>query len=269
MDFRVKAAVQHAFSVIPGGWHLNHLLATHLTGTRKASDAWLDEFRRRADRHVAAFVSRHHRLPSRVFEFGSGWDLKLAILVGLKGCTVVASDIEAHAVPGAVRDILRRLGARSLETANVTYRAPCDARGTGLPAGTFDLVMSTSVLEHIPPADIPAVLAECRRLLAPDGVCSFQVDYKDHWCYSDRSITHHNYMRFGAGQWKLYNPPLQYQNRLRHSDYLRLFEQAGFDVAAEPQVEDLPAFPLAPEFRHYGEADLRTTRSWVVLVNTG
>src|SRR5690606_7554709 len=152
-----------------------------------------------------------------------------------------------------------------LEAANVEYRAPCDARATGLPAGSFDLVTSTSVLEHIPPADLPAVLAECRRLLRRDGVCSFQVDYKDHWCYFDRSISHHNFMRYTEREWRRYNPPLHYQNRLRHSDYVRLFEEAGFTVEADPQVEDLPDFPLAPEFRRYDEPDLRTTRAWFVL----
>jgi SAM-dependent methyltransferase len=45
------------------------------------------------------------------------------------------------------------------------------ADGMALPfaAGTFDLVLSHAVIEHV--ADAPRYLAECRRVLAPGGRC--------------------------------------------------------------------------------------------------
>ena len=43
-----------------------------------------------------------------------------------------------------------------------------DARKTGLPAGSFDAVLIRHVLHAIP--DVPAVLAEAARLLAPGGL---------------------------------------------------------------------------------------------------
>jgi SAM-dependent methyltransferase len=160
---------------------------------------------------------------------------------------------------------MMRLGADSTWPPGVTYIAPCDTRNTGLPAGSFDLVISASTFEHIPPDDIPKVLVECRRLLAQHGVCSFWIDYKDHWSYFDRSISAFNYLKYDDRMWALYNPAFQYQNRLRHSDYIRFFREAGFVVHAEPIVEAMPAIKLANRFEKYTMDDLQIVGSWFAL----
>ena len=48
--------------------------------------------------------------------------------------------------------------ASFLEDLGIDYRAPCDVRTTGLPAGSVDFVTSTNTLEHIPPDDIASSL---------------------------------------------------------------------------------------------------------------
>ena len=54
-----------------------------------------------------------------------------------------------------------------------------------LPAASVDFVSSTNTLEHIPATDIGPILAECRRLLRPDGVVSCRIDMRDHYSYFD------------------------------------------------------------------------------------
>ena len=47
--------------------------------------------------------------------------------------------------------------------------AEADATALPFPDGSFDAVVSTQVYEYV--ADIPAALAEARRVLAPGGAC--------------------------------------------------------------------------------------------------
>ena len=44
-----------------------------------------------------------------------------------------------------------------------------DARRVELPDGRFDQILIFGLLHHLPDEDVRAVLAECRRLLAPNG----------------------------------------------------------------------------------------------------
>ena len=100
-------------------------------------------------------------------------------------------------------------------------------RSTGLPAGRVDFICSTSVLEHIPEGDIRTILGVCRRIAAPQALMSFVIDYHDHYASADPAITRFHFYRFGPLAWRLFNPANHYQNRLRHSDYIRLFAAEG------------------------------------------
>ena len=54
------------------------------------------------------------------------------------------------------------------QTGRIGY-AQVDARSTGLPGASFDLVTSTMLLHELPPREVAATLAEAARLLAPGG----------------------------------------------------------------------------------------------------
>lgn len=258
MDFRIKCAMQHAFSVLPGGRQMNYLMQRYVSRSFPISEARLAEYRRLADKHL-----RH--AGHRVFEFGAGSTLAMALLFAKAGREVTATDIAENARRELVEDVADRIG---IPASSVDYLV-CDTSNTGLPAGSFDLITSTSVLEHVPAEDIPAILAECRRLLSPQGECSFCVDYTDHWAHFDGRISRLNFLRYDARTWALYNPPLQYQNRLRHSDYIGLFENAGFRIT-DIEIEDVdaPTFPVARDFASYGERDLRAALGWFTLAHT-
>src|SRR5439155_13415093 len=131
------------------------------------------------------------------------------------------------------------------ERFGINYRAPGDARQTGLPARSLDCVTSSNTLEHIPRDDIRAILRECHRCLRDDGVMSFLIDYQDHYSYFDKKISGLNFLQYSDRTWMLYNPSLHYQNRLRHKDYLALFAETGWEVIEEHRhpiaAEDLGA----------------------------
>ena len=117
----------------------------------------------------------------------------------------------------------------------IEYRAPCDARATGLAADSVDCVTSTSTLEHIDPSDIGGILRECHRILRADGIMSMAVDYTDHY-----AISQYNFLRYSDRAWKMFNPQLHFQNRQRHADYVRLFEASGFELSRNDGEKGVP-----------------------------
>lgn len=266
----------------PGGDRANYAFQRHITHTYPASDASLETDRELGRHHVEAFQEFGSCVlaDARLFEFGAGWDLAMPLILRSLGAQhQLVVDLRPLARPDLVADVARRIGldpAASLEAHGIEYRAPADARATGEPPGSIDLITSTNTLEHIPRDDIAAILRECHRLLRPDGVMSFQVDYKDHYSYFDRRLSPYAFLRHSPARWRLYNPALHHQNRLRHSDYLTLFDAAGFDVVhadvtagSVADVAAVMALPPHASFRGHTPQDLAVREARVVLRRRG
>lgn len=290
--WKIKAAVQRVLSVVPLGERANYVLQRRLGGL-PISNAELNAARTTVRGHIAAYERHGTRAlaDASFFEFGAGFDLHMPLIfwtLGVTRQTVV--DIVPRARPALVHDAADRLRADESAASprlapkgdvglieyllehGITYRAPADARATGLDASSVDCVTSTSTLEHIPVDDIIRIVGECRRIIRPDGVMSSLIDYQDHYSYFDRSVSVYNYLKFTDAQWRRYNSDLQYQNRLRHSDYCRLFETGGWQVVeVVPRVPDpalraeLDAITVAPEFHGYDLDDLAITGAHFVL----
>jgi SAM-dependent methyltransferase len=297
-----KAAVQKTLSGVPAGDRLNYLFQTRVTRTLPAGEA---QFRRkvaRAVHHFEAFRAHGRAVEPReavLYEFGAGWDLAVpltyaALGVGRQLLVDIRPNLRVELVNDSLAKLarlreeleretgheLRPLGAPDVASATdlerrfgIEYRAPCDARATGLPAASVDFASSTNTLEHVPEAEIAAILAETRRLLRPEGVLSCRINMRDHASYSDPAVGPYLFLTLPARRWRLVNSRLGYQNRLRYPDYARLLAEAGFEVVAEEvarpsaeELERLAALPLAPEFEgRYSLDDLRAKSLAVVV----
>lgn len=145
-----------------------------------------------------------------------------------------------------------------------THPTPARSRQDG-----YDLVVSDNSLEHVPAEDLPGVLGAFRRLVADDGVTSQLIDLGDHYSYFDRRITPYNFFRYSDDDWARYNTSLIFQNRLRVSDFQRLFKEAGFKIVARDDdrrhAHRLAEVPLADLFRTYSNEDLEVTASRFTL----
>lgn len=288
MDWKTKARIQRAFSAVPGGHRINYLMQRHVTRTLPRPVGELEEIVATARRHLAA-VEAHISRPLgelRFVEFGAGYDLAEPLAAAALG---VAHrhlfDIRPVARPAMVRATAERLRGLGLDlptpptsgpvtgylaSLGITYTAPGDARATGLADASVDVATSTSVLEHIPAPDIAAILTELRRILRPGGICSFAIDYHDHFAGSDPAIDGLNFLRFDDAEWDRWNCDLQYQNRLRHDDHIELIQAAGFELTVVDAVID-PGFPTDPKVaaRFAGRTDLAIGDGWFVLTNPG
>ena len=294
-SWKHKAMLQRAFSVIPAGHRLNFLFQRHVTHGLPIPDAELLASAHIALHHVdrLAAWSTRDLSTARFFEFGAGPDLHIPLVLWCMGVDEqVVVDIRALARTDLVADVAARLAGAApsidlprvptppgtqdlvtyLASLGIDYRAPCDARSTGLPDASVDFVTSTNTLEHIPPEDIVAILHECHRILTPDGLMSFQIDYMDHYSYFDDSISVYNFLTYDDDAWKRYNPSLHYQNRLRHVDHVAIIEDAGFVVVEEfpspvsaADMDHVRHLPLAPRFTGLEPAALAVRDARLVL----
>jgi SAM-dependent methyltransferase len=286
MRWLAKAALQRGLGLLPQGERLNYLFQRHLARSLPASESVFRRKFARAGQHLRAFEDHGPSLPvgeAVFFEFGAGWDLNIALSyaalgVGRQVLVDIRPSVRLELVNHSLHTFqqrwdeleaeagrtLRPLGgpvqsSRELEERfGISYLAPRDARGTGLPDKSIDFVSSTDTCEHIPAADLARIFGECRRLLRPGGAFSCRIDLQDHYSYFDQHLSRYHFLRFSDRAWSLVNSPLHYQNRLRAPDYLRLVREAGLEVVSatpsgpsEEGMAELRALPLAPRFRRY------------------
>jgi SAM-dependent methyltransferase len=237
---------------------------------------------------------------ARCLELGSGWVLTHALVCHLLGAAhVEAVDVEpaarldslalaVRAAPAAqVRDLLapfsnhadvrarldrlrsiRRFDTQTLASLGISYRAPVDLTRTEL-SGSFDFIYSFSVLEHVPTADVGALLANLTRALAPGGTMLHAIHLEDH-----RDIANDPF-GFLQTRSQPYSRTEQTErgNRWRASTWLEAF-------AAVPELTQrvlwswqrrdavLPT-ALDPSVRSLDEQDLRTSHLGIAARRAG
>ncbi len=160
-----------------------------------------------------------------------------------------------------------------LKLVRIDYFAPGDAADTKLADQSIDFHTSYSVFEHIPSEILKTILAEGNRLIRDGGLFVHRIDYSDHFSHSDKSISAINFLRFTDAEWsRLAGNRYMYMNRLRHDDYLAIFESAGHEVLlAKPDVDERALgvlrqrdFEVDNRFRMKSEHVLSITGSWIV-----
>jgi hypothetical protein len=307
MRWLAKAAVQNTAAVVPGGRRFNRVLQRYGTGSVVMTPAKVvEKLSRVCARHVdhhARFGARPlgdatvvevgtgfaPLLPVGLFLAGSGPVHTLDIVEladarathELLGHVVTAAErgTLAPACPWVLPERLARVRELAAAPAPVEVRALLhemgivyavgDAARSGLVPGTVDLFVTNNVFEHVPPPVIADLLGEAHRTGAAGAIASHHIDLRDHYARFDRGVGVYNSLRFTANQWRVLDNRMEPQNRLRHSDYLRLIDEAGFDVVAD----DSHAGPerdfarvrgrIAPDFSGYAEPDLRIVDMWV------
>lgn len=210
---------------------------------------------------VHSFHVRHFK-GGRALEFGAGTNLLCPLMLSHAGASeVIACDLQRIASVDRINHVIRQLRIRlggpwpevktfaDLERFyRIRYLAPFDMRATALPSGSVDFICSTSTLEHIPKKAIGDILRECRRISTGNAVMSFVIDYHDHYATADAAISRFNFYRYPDWQWRLFNPGLHFQNRLRHSDYVRLF--SDFVPIEIRGVRPHPVYREPPRIAH-------------------
>jgi len=296
MHWRIKGLVQKTLSNMPWGVGVNDVLQRTVGGLRQFDRAvaskvedWAGLVGRLADLGVRP-------AGLRFLEIGTGWFPTLPVCFSIAGARFCTTwDLHRKLNPqltmemlGTIRKSLPRIAAAAgsplcecesacaalssagsvadlFRAARIDYHAPADAAVTGLPGESVDVIFSNSVLEHVEPDALGAIMRESRRLLSRDGVAIHSANCGDHYAYFDRRITPINYLKYSKADWHFWDNRLLYQNRLRPMEFLRIAEQAGLQIVMDvhrPQpalMARLEQMTIAPEFRGYPAEQLCTT----------
>jgi SAM-dependent methyltransferase len=136
------------------------------------------------------------------------------------------------------------------------------ADDTGLANQSIDLVVSNSLLEHVP--DPEGAVRELARITKPGGFAIHGIDVADHRWYADPSISRLEFLTLESA-----SPIVHHCNRLRLCDFESIFEKHGFHTV-ERRPDACHAVPpelrmrLQPTWKALSDLELGTT--WCVYV---
>lgn len=187
---------------------------------------------------IAFLESEHNIKEIRLIEFGAGKSL----IQNLYQTVIDLNEmIDVDLVDNARKWLYQHghkkfdIKIKSLEDIgdyNIKYVAPEDMRSYKEDK-PFNICISTNTLEHIPKSDIEKILSNTYKILDDGGLLSAKIDYSDHYSHTDPSISPLNYLQYSASQWDRYNHSSHFQNRMRHSDYIKLIQEAGFEIISQ------------------------------------
>ncbi len=113
---------------------------------------------------------------------------------------------------------------------NITYLAPKNLKQIAEDNTTFDACISSTTLEHLSTNDLKESFDLLRKIINKKGIIAMLIDYSDHYSHTDKNIGNLNFLQFSESEWKKFNTPMLYQNRLRHQDYRNFFKSYGYKL---------------------------------------
>jgi SAM-dependent methyltransferase len=126
----------------------------------------------------------------------------------------------------------------------------------------FDVLISNTVFEHI--SDVGGTLSTLRANINPGGFMIVVIDYKDHRIYDRTAQSYFQYLMDGSDHLP------GYINKIRHSEFVRLAEAAGFRVEdcvleiTPPSPEERARF--LPQFAHLSDTDISTCGARILFM---
>lgn len=303
----IKSGIQRVISWLPNSSWWNALFQQYITRSIVLSPGQFADKLLEARKYVELF--RQHAPAARpdfkVVEIGTGWYPTIPLVFYLYGAMEVHTyDISpllnrerlgklldlflalekdgrlAQQLPGLQPERLKQMLAlrpqANTEAPEVWLKrlnihvAVRDARNTGLKPADVDVVFSSGVLEYIPVPILREMLQEFRRISTPNSVMVHRLNLVDQFAYFDRTLSPFHHLKYTEAQWSWRSSPLIWQNRIRLSDYRKLFAETGFAIQAEESssgtLAELQRVKLAPQFQSYATEDLLILHSVLTAV---
>jgi SAM-dependent methyltransferase len=295
-----KVALQRAVPVMPGGMHAYLWAQEHVTRSIVPTEGVV---RQKIDvgllyHRALAEVTGRTTLPDGPHvDIGAGWHFTIPLLFWQLGCERQALvDVQAYARRDIVFEVARLLGSMDmplprralpkpdgpdalegwLARLGIAYLAPVRA-ALPIADGAAGLVTSTEVLLHPTRAGVRSLFEEAARVLRPGGLFLGTIHLYDLYSNFDPRLSRFNFLRYDEATWeRWFNGPLMRYNRLRASDYERLFDGLPFRAEVwdvrRPTPDDfaeLARITPGPQFACYAAEDLASTDLFFVMRRTG
>jgi hypothetical protein len=117
----------------------------------------------------------------------------------------------------------------------------------------FDICFSVNTLEHIYQPMLQNILSNYVKHTNDKAYHLHVIDMNDHFSHMDTTITKYNYLQFSKEQWKIIDNNLQPQNRLRITDFEKIWEQINlqliFEKAMPAELDSFNKIVLHPDFK--------------------
>ena len=113
---------------------------------------------------------------------------------------------------------------------NINYLAPMNLEQIRKDNIKFDACISSTTLEHLSIEDLEKYFSLLKKIIKKNGIVSALIDYSDHYSHTDIGIGSLNFLQFSENEWKKYNTPMLFQNRLRHQDYREFFKSHNYKL---------------------------------------
>ena len=229
-----------------------------LTDANKVVDA--------ARAHVGRYRELRGRAPQCVLELGPGELTTRAVTYAALGATRIilvdvgdfgANDVAAYQraaqlteefgiAPPSLQDAKDR--AEIFQRCGTEYLCGGLADLEKIGSGEVDLIVSDAVLEHVRKSDFHPLLAQLRRVAAPDAVALHGIDFHDHLGGGLQNL------RFSDATWEAEWMARSgfYTNRISPSATIELLQKAGFQASVRYRL----AWPRAPLRRDQLNADI-------------
>jgi hypothetical protein len=302
----LKAIVQRTIASLPYATQINFLFQKYVTKGVFLSDEYFYDRLGHGRDHLNAYQKYSKKsFPQTSLEIGTGWYPVVPIAFFLAGTTKIYSvDItfltskqrvkttiakflesfengrlkEYVAVNNerirALKELFDNYDLYTLQEVlqklNVTYLVE-DARKLSLQNDSIDLVNSNNTFEHIYPEILIPILKEFKRVLKKQqGVMSHAIDMSDHFAHFDKSISIYNFLQFSTTQWKWIDNNIQPQNRLRFSDYQKIFSDLQLPIIAQTfrpgNSIEVAQIPLAKPFSDMTPEAVAISHCYFVVV---
>ncbi len=296
----LKALVQKGISFFPCRHKLNYLFQRYVTkGVVLDQDYFFNRISHARD-HLEVYRTVSGKIsPNKTLELGSGWFPIVPIYLYLTGSNEIWSiDIVDYSSTKKIKKtvevfvdfiengllnpdqegfINQRIGLlkeiatqkigldrEALQELNIRHIIT-NAVSTKFDSDYFDLIHSNNTLEHIPEPTLRSILKEFARILSAKGVMSHFIDHTDHFAHFDHSISIYNFLRYSESQWKIIDNAIQPQNRMRITDYIKIFNETGFNPQLYCQREGdkkvLESIKLHKKYSAYSMSDIAVSHS--------
>ena len=242
MDWRLKAL---AFRVLdlPGGTYAHYFLQRHVTRNWPRPATTLTSLESIARRVIDDYARHLGGTPSSVLEIGAGRDLAVPLALRKLGVAeVITSDVDRLARLDLIQHAAAQIfaGEVKLGSWNLLERfGICHRRRIISPMPTEGRLLLLERGARARASGSTGAVAG-RTARGTTGITTHSIDYSDHYARSDGSLSRFNFLKYYDAQWRPFNSGRQYVNRLRHSDYVRMFREAGFTILEESSVPGEP-----------------------------
>ena len=295
MHWRFKSLNFKILSMLPGGQAFHGFTQEKITGSTTATH---DRIKQKVEvglRYwdwLRAQERTNQVINGNLLDFGAGWHPTIPLLLHSFGNrSQLLVDIQPNLDAQKLTDTARLLNqiitapdfphrnscrtvpeiipppqpllAAALQPLGIRYEAPF-GDFTTRPAGEFDVVFCTQVLQHISLRDQQAIFRQLCRALKPGGLIMGVVHLVGHFRNPNLRSGQYDHLTLSPWLWEhVINSSLMSYNRLKAPDYRSLLGESGFKIlnfeVEQPTPADLAELggvKIHPAFRRYAPEEL-------------